>query len=342
MKPLSGLLAFLVITGIAEPAFAAKTDTVLLVNGNAITGEVKSLDFGALSYKTDSMGTVTIDWEDVVGVTSKQTLQVEVSDGTRYFGHLDTADERFHVSVVTLSETVDLPTDQVVRMTPIDTDESFFERLDGSLSFGFTTQKSSEVTTLNFATDTSYRTRTYLVGLQANATYTEQPDQPETQRANVGMNYQRFRGNRWYTEWFTNWERNDELGILSRYTAGGGLGRYIVQSNRNEFSLAAGINATRELYTGDTEQTTTAEGRIQFRYLHRSIEPDASATITSNVYPTLDDLSDYRAETDVTFRREIIEDLFLDFTLYHSYTSEPPEGASSSDYGATTSIGYSW
>lgn len=342
MRRIYALTVLLAAVVFAGPAAAEKTDVVLLVNGNAITGEVKSLDFGALSYKTDSMGTVTIDWEDVVGVTSKQTLQVEVADGTRYFGHLNTSDERFHISVVTLSQTFDLATSQVVRMTPIDTDESFLERLDGSFSLGFTTQKSSEVTTLNVATDMNYRTQRYLVGLQANATYTEQPDQPETERANIGVNYQRFRGNRWYTEWFTSWERNDELGILSRYTAGGGFGRYIVQSNRNEFSLAAGLNASRELYTGDTETSTIAEGRVQIRYLHRSIEPEASATLTTNVYPTLDDFSKYRSETDITFRREIVEDLFLDVTLYQSYTSDPPEGAASSDYGVTTSLGYSW
>ena len=168
-------------------ALAEKTDVVLLINGNAITGEVKSLNFGALSYKTDSMGTVSIDWEDVVGVTSKQTLQVEVTDGTRYFGHLNTSDDRFHIAVVTLSETVVLPTREIVRMTPIDTDEPFLQRLDGSFSLGFTTQKSSDVTTLNIAADVRYRTRTYAVDLNTNATYTAQTAVPTSKRANLGL-----------------------------------------------------------------------------------------------------------------------------------------------------------
>ena len=42
------------------PAHADRTNVVVLVNGNAVTGEVKSLDFGALKYKTDSMGTLLI------------------------------------------------------------------------------------------------------------------------------------------------------------------------------------------------------------------------------------------------------------------------------------------
>ena len=80
---------------------AAKTDTVLLVNGNAVTGEVKNLEFGVLRYSTDSMGTVSIDWEDIVSVTSNQNLQVELTDGTRYFGELLPTEDDFYVRIKT-------------------------------------------------------------------------------------------------------------------------------------------------------------------------------------------------------------------------------------------------
>ena len=63
------------------PGHAAKTDVVTLINGNAITGEIKVLDFGALRYITDSMGTVSIDWEDIVSVTSNQNLQMVFGTG---------------------------------------------------------------------------------------------------------------------------------------------------------------------------------------------------------------------------------------------------------------------
>ena len=38
---------------ISMPAYAEKTDVVVLINGNAVTGEIKSLDFGSLRYSTD-------------------------------------------------------------------------------------------------------------------------------------------------------------------------------------------------------------------------------------------------------------------------------------------------
>jgi len=346
MRYFSIFLAATLMLSVPAVAEAAKTDVVLLVNGNTITGEIKSLEFGALRYSTDSMGTVSIDWEDIVSITTKQTLQVEITDGTRYFGVLDSADDRFEINVRTRSEEVRLHTSSIVRMTPIDAQESFLERLDGSFSFGFDTEKSSEVTTLRTAADIGYRTRKYLVGMNATFNVTDQPgssaENETRRRENIGVNYQRFRGNRWFTDWFGGWERHDELGILSRYSFGAAVGRYFVQTNQNQFSMTVGLNGTRESFIGEDDSTSNGEGRIQIRYLHRSIVPESNITFTSNIFPLLEDLSQYRTETDLIFRREFIDDLYFDVTLSHSYNSAPPTGAQKVDYTMTTSIGYSW
>jgi Protein of unknown function, DUF481 len=314
----------------------------VLVNGDAITGELKSLDFGSLRYSTDSMGTVHIDWEDVASISSRQSLQFEIVDGSRYFGTVEPGAEDFQLRVATLSGPVELAVRRVVRIVPIETDDRWWERVDGSLSFGFNTQKGSEVTTLNLAFDSSYRTLNWLAGVTVNSAITDQPSEETSKRESVGLHYQRFRADRWFNVWFATWETNDELGINSRVLAGGGLGRYVLQTNKNQLSLAAGLVATRESLIGETESTTNAEGVLQFRYLHRDFESDSFINFTTNLYPLLEDLSSWRAETDLTFRYELIEDLFFDFTLYHSYASDPPEGAASNDYGLTTSLGYSF
>ena len=43
-----------------RPVSAQQSDTVVLGNGDRIVGEIKYVDRGALSYKTDDMGTLTI------------------------------------------------------------------------------------------------------------------------------------------------------------------------------------------------------------------------------------------------------------------------------------------
>jgi len=337
------LVAAVVLLGLLPSgALAAKTDVVILINGNAVTGEVKSLEFGSLSYSTDSMGTVSIDWEDIVSVTSQQDLQIELADGTRYFGKMFPADDSHFVRVVTASKELVVESSRIVRITPIETSQRFLERLDGSFSFGIQTQKSSEVTTSNLSADVSYRTRTYLVGTRLNSSVTDQPSEPTKARQSSSFNYQRFRSNRWFTDWFTGWEKNDELGIGARVSAGGALGRYITQTNKSQFSLSAGVQGARTSYIGVDESTTEAEGKIEIRYLRRNLAPETSFRFTTTIYPLLEDFSQYRAESDLSLRREIFDDLFLEVGVGYSYISTPPTDAEKSDYTATTSLGYSF
>jgi hypothetical protein len=317
-----------------------RNDVVVLVNGNSVTGEIQFLEFGNLSYETDSMGTVDIDWEDITSVTSNQYVEIEITSGKRYYGSIEVSPAINTISIG-FGEDIDLISkNEVVRITPIDTNEVFIKRLEGTVSFGLNTGKVSEVTVARFTADLNYRTADYLIGLKAESTVTEQKEQDISQRELVAVNYQRFRTNRWFTEWVMSGEKNDELGINSRYLAGIGLGRYLTQTNKNQFSLVAGLVATRESFTSSEGSTTNAEGRISIKYLHRSIIPESDVSFTTDIYPLLEDLSTFRAESNLTFRREFIKDLFLDISIYHSYLSDPTEDAEKEDYGVTTSLGY--
>ena len=61
---------------LAMPAIAAKTDVIVLVNGDRITGEVKNLSYGQLKFKTDHMGTVYIEWDKIASVSMWSVLNL--------------------------------------------------------------------------------------------------------------------------------------------------------------------------------------------------------------------------------------------------------------------------
>ena len=340
--PRTRLLALCLSLLYLSPAFAARNDVVLLLNGDDVTGEIKSLEFGSMSYKTDSMGTVKIDWEDVVRLTSPQSLQIELSDGDRYFGSLGEAGEDYHIAVVTASATYEFASAEIVRITPIDTSKRIIDRIDGSISAGFTSQKSSEVTTFNLASDFSYRTRGYSLTFTANTSLTDQPERENTRRINTSLSYQKLRPNRWFSDWFSNYDVNDELGIEGRVSVGGAWGRYVIQSNLNQLSLTAGLQATNERVSGVEGNDTVAEGRLQLRFMHRNPAQDGSIRLTTSVFPLLEKLDTFRAESDLTFRRELVDDLDLDLSFWLSYQSDAPVDAARSDYGITTSLAFSF
>ena len=336
------LAASLILLCLTPAAQAAKTDVVRLINGDDVTGEVKSLEFGALRYSTDSMGTVGIEWEEVVSLQSDQALQVEDTSGTRYFGNLVPASAESMIAIELGGNVLELDMLKVIRITPIETDEKIWQRLEGSVKFGVDSDKASAVTTGYLNADVRYRARTYLLGLETSYSFTDQPGAETTENQKIGLNYQRFRANRWYTDWFSSTERNDAQGIDQRLTGGGGIGRYLIQSNNNQFSLLGGLVATRESFTGSDPDSTNAEGKIQVRYLHRKLEPSNDFSFTTNIYPLLEDLSTFRSDSNLSWRREFFDDLFLDLSFFYNYQSVPPEGAEKDDYGVVTSIGYSF
>lgn len=335
-------LAFLIALLSPVGASAAKTDVVVLVNGDAVTGEIKSLEFGELKYSTDSMGTVNVEWEEVVSIRSNQSLQVEIASGARYFGNLVRTDSHGTVAVGQGDSAREIDLSHIVRITPIETDEKIWHRLEGSVKFGFDTDKASEVTSGYLNANVRYRALTYLLGLDISTSFTDQPGAPTTENRSFGINYQRFRASRWFTDWFTSVAKNDAQGIDQRLLIGGGIGRYLIQNNNNQFSLLAGLVGTRESFIGTEPDATNAEGKIEIKYLHRRRDPDSDIIFTTDIYPRLDDLSNYRSDSDLTLRRELVEDLFLDLSVYYRYLSEAPVGANSDDYGFITSIGYSF
>lgn len=336
------LAAFLALASVSAQADDAKTDIVQLENGNSVTGEIKSLEFGALTFSTDSMGTVTIDWDDVLGAISSQSLQVELIDGVRYFGELSKGDGKRDIHIRTVNGEVAFSTNEIVRMTPIDAEESFFEQLYGTVALGFQAQKANNVYTSNFSADVNYRARKYLLGMRLSSTMTNSDNADASTNQSFDMSYQKFRPNRWFSEWFAGWERNDELGVQSRTSAGGAWGRYLIQTNRNMISAAAGVQAVSQTYTGEDPSGRDFEGRLEVRYLHRVPDKSTSINFTSQMFPLLKDLSQYRSETDLNLNWEFLSDLSLIIGFGYSYTTDPPTGAASSDYSVTTSLGYSF
>ncbi len=73
----------------ASPLRAEKTDSLVMQNGNEITGEVKSLDQGQLKYSTDDLGILSVNWDRVASIVSKKSVLVEMEDGARYVGVME-------------------------------------------------------------------------------------------------------------------------------------------------------------------------------------------------------------------------------------------------------------
>ena len=70
--------------------------------------------------------------------------------------------------------------------------------------------------------------------------------------------------------------------------------------------------------------------------------PQMDLAATLMVFPSLSDSGRVRGEATLRLRREMIEDLFFEVSLYDSYDNRTVAGSRSNDWGLATSLGYSF
>ena len=329
--------------GHVTPGIAGdKTDVVIMKNGDRLTGDVKSLERGKLRFDTDATGTIPIEWDEVDYLSSEQNIQVETEDGVRYLGRLTRAEDKSTVVVETAAGPVRLEAPRVVLMTPIE--ERGIERLDGDVTAGYSFAKASEVQQFQLGLDMDIRTETRIFGLSADAVTSDSADNESSQRHSLDLQYTRLRPNRWLTGGVVRLDRNDELDLDLRTSIGVGGGRILRQTNSQQLQLTGGIQLSRENVSGlaADEDTVEAFASVNWDWF-RYDTPELDLSTNLQVIPNLTDSGRVRAEFDIRFRWEIVNDLFWQLTFYDSFDSDPVVvDAEKNDYGVTTSLGWSF
>jgi len=336
--------AFLCISALlaAPAALAAKTDIVTLANGDRLTGEVVRLQRGLLEFKTDTMGTVQIEWDKIAHVESRLLFEVERASGERHFGRLVPSSESGALAVAESGgELTTIPVADTVRVAQMDEAGSFRSRLDGNIQFGFSYSDSTKVGQLSLGAEVTHRDPKRLWGLDLAVAESDAPETSSSGTASIGLETRRFLGNRWFWTGLGRFEQNDSLGLDLRSLIGGGAGRYLIQNTNQELSLVGGLVGTREEFA-DGHQISGTELLLGVDYdAFRFDSPELQLGTRVLVFPSLSISGRVRTHASISLRYEIIKDLFAGLSLDHVYDSEPQSlGAESSDYSVTSSIGY--
>jgi hypothetical protein len=326
---------------LASPLRAQKTDVVTLLNGDAITGEIKELQRGLLKYSTDDMGTIYVEWDRIAQVTSRNYFEVELESGLKYFGTLDPPAENGKVVVsLVVPDTLELL--EVVQITRIKA--TFWSRLSGFVDVGFSYAKANRNATFTTSGEVKYRGRKWAGGLKGESYFQSQQTSELTSRNSLTFTTQRFLGNKWAAGGNVGVEQNQELQLDSRVSIGAGAWRGAIQTNRLVLLFAGGVRASSERYVGGSP-TFSLELTLGYDFsLFKFHNPKMDITSHLNVFGSLTDLGRIRFDFEVRGKYELFSDFFLGLRFFDQFDSRPgtAEGGSSNDFGTTLSIGYSF
>lgn len=332
------LLIIFILSGVAS--FAQKTDVVILKNGDKLTGEVKYLRVGILTFDTDNMETVSIQWNKIKNISTKNFFEVEVADGRVFFGSIGPSENDGMMTIKGVTIDYELFLKYVVRINRIK--ESFWDIIEGSVKFGFSFTKASNIGQLSLGGNAKYRTKVNVSELALNSIITTTEKEPTSSKNDLSFSYQQNLQYQWFAAGIASLQENSELGIKLRASLGGGVGNNFIQTQNQWLYTLAGLSVNREAKSDQTETINNVEGLLNaqfqfFKYDH----PKATFLTSIYVFPSLSNLGRFRFNYNIELSWEIVLDFYWDLTFYFEYDNQPQsENASQSDYNIQTSLKY--
>ncbi len=327
---------------------AARTDIVVLDNGDRIQGEVIKLSSGQLNFKTDHMGTLYIDWTHIVSLTTTQQLQIEIVGGKRLSGPAPDRAPRAGAIRLMVGEPgqtavpVDVPISDVVELGRMKGGEVWFKRLEGDAAFGYSHTSANGVQTADFSGNVGTRNSKRQWKMSVDMETTHQDTGPSTQRDSLALTFDAFLPDRYYRQSLLQFERNEELALDLRSLIGQTFGRYFVQRQGLEWRAGAGLAVSTETGADGIKRQAVWLPLATDLYIYRWDYPKTKVTASLQLLPSLNEGGRVRSEASLKMRHELIRDLFLEITFNDSYDNRPAETARTNDWNLVTSLGYSF
>lgn len=325
------------------PALAdAKTDVIILKNGDRITGEIKSVETAILTVSTDAAGTIAIDWVQVESLTSLSNFQIEMASGDRYFGSLQSGEKAGELVIVDTPEVHRVTLLDVVSLEPIE--HGFWKRLDGSVDAGLSFTQSNQAIQYSFSADVRNRSRKRFSTLEVNSIFNSQEEGDSSSQQYASFRQTQFMKQKRNIFWLLQLQSNPDQGYSLRSVLGGGAGWFLVHTNRELFNFSGGLVYDREEVTGSDQVDNDAEVLLgleygSFRYggLKRIV------TLSLNTFTNVTNTPRLRVQLNFKTNWEIISNFNFSFSILESYDSEPPtDDAAENDLSLVTSFGYSF
>ncbi len=324
-----------------------KTDILVMSNGDRMTCEVKGLDGGVLYVAFGYIdGTALVDWSKVARLESKQSFVIKTQSGSVYSGMLRTletaADRPVRLQVVETSEQgTEIERSQIVKM--IATSDRFWQRFSGEVGFGAIYTKGNQSTQYTLTSETAYVRERWSAQASFSSNLSASTGANASTRNSMDLNARHLlHRNNWFYSGFGSFLQSSEEGIALQSSLGGGIGRYLKNTNRTSIAMLGGMAWQNTNY----EQTVAPVGKqnmaaaILFAEAKLFKFSKTNLDVTASLFPALSDPGRLRFNTNSTYYVKIVSNLKWNLSFYGNWDNRPPPGFSGSDYG--TSSGISW
>jgi hypothetical protein len=323
-----------------------KTDTIVMQNGDRITGEIKGLDAGVLRVDLDYVdGTISLQWLKVARVESNQAFLVQTQDGSVYTGTIATAEafagEPIKIRVLEAATEQEVPITQTGVVKLEETSESFLKRMSGSVLLGSSYSKGNNTNQYNLGSDIEYRRERWGTQANLNSNWSSSSGTTPATRNQLNLSvYRLMRRSNYFYSGFGGFLQSSVQRIDHQANLGGGVGRFFKNTNRARISLMGGAVwqsteyepsfvpiARQQVYGG----VVAAEVKV---FLFKKTNLD----VTSAAIPAFSDFGRVFYNTNASYYLKFFGDFSWNFSFYGNWDTRPPPHLMGGDYGYSSGL----
>jgi putative salt-induced outer membrane protein YdiY len=331
-----------------------RADTVVLTNGDKLTGMTIKLEGGKLTFKTAYADSIVIAWDQVAQLTTSQPLILPTRNGNLSVTSIERTTTGFVVTTATGPTSMD-PTAIAALRTPAD-QMAFEASLHPGWGHAWTgaatvslalTKGNSDTTTFSAGLTAARTTLTDKTALYANTIYGKNANAIPSTSANAtggGVRYDHNLNPKLFAFGTGDFSSNALQNLDLRSIAGGGFGWHAAKSPVQSFDLLGGVVWTHESYsaTATVPKTTNSFAALDLgQQFTRKIGTSSLFSEQAYVYPDMNDISRVQITLSSSFSTKIGKVFNWVTSLNDSYTNFPPAGTVSNDVILTTGLGVS-
>ena len=326
-----------------------KSDVLVMTNGDHLTCEIKGLGAGVLYASFDYiLSTQSVEWSKVDHIESKQLFIVRTENGSVYTGTLATVGapgtRPVQIEIASdLEKNVTVASDQIVKMSQ--TSDRLWQRFNGSINFGLIYSKGNQSTQYNLSTDVNYPRERWSASAGLTSALSSSTGTSASARNEIILTGQHLmRPKNWFYAGIGDFLQSTEQGVNLETTFGGGVGRYLTNTNHAIVSVSGGLawQSTDYQQAGSVSvkqdvATALVSANVKlFQFNKTNLEVNAV------VFPALSTPGRVHFNTNASYYVKMFGDLTWNISFYGNWDNQPPPGFVGSDYGTSSGLGWTF
>jgi len=342
------LCALLLASAIPVSA-SSKTDVVVLKNGDHLTCEIKTLTSGILYVSLGyALGTISVNWTEVAQLNSGQVFYVKTDNGSLYRGTLgstvDSTNGTMNIEVSDgTNQKVLLEKSRVIEMDR--TSDSFWLRFNGKITSGIIYSKGNQATQYNLSSETEYLRERWSARANFYSDLSASHGAPTSTRNQLALTGRHLLPRpHYFYKGVVSFLHSSEQGIQIQKLAGGGIGRFLKDTNSVSLAVSGGVafqrtNYDQSVFSLPAQDVGTALAGIELKLFRFD---QMNLNIETGVFPAFTDPGRVYVATNVSYFIKLFGKLSWNVSSYGNWDTRPPVHFSGSDYGATTGLSLSF